>query len=252
LLKSALFGDADAAAIIDKYDITQQYDSPRIKDQQSIGSCTANAGAFMFETYVCVSGQEDVPLSRIFLYKVARNLLREAGDVGCFLRTTMQALATFGVPPEGFCPYDTKLFDEEPRAFLYAMAQNDKALTYYRLDPPGIALPTVVDSMKVNLAANRALVLGFTVYSNMGNSGDVALPGVFSRVQGGHAICLVGYDDAYRIGDSVGAFKFANSWTAGWGHAGYGFLPYDFILKGLASDVWAMMSASWLQLDCFR
>jgi hypothetical protein len=38
---------------------------------------------------------------------------------------------------------------------------------------------------------------------------------------GGHAMLVVGYDDAR------GAFKVINSWGQGWGEAGYGWISYD-------------------------
>ena len=40
---------------------------------------------------------------------------------------------------------------------------------------------------------------------------------------GGHAICLIGYDDSKR------AFKFINSWGSDWGLNGYGWISYDLI-----------------------
>src|SRR6185436_3843345 len=41
---------------------------------------------------------------------------------------------------------------------------------------------------------------------------------------GGHAITLVGYDDARKV------FKFINQWTANWGDKGYGRMTYDTLL----------------------
>ena len=76
-------------------------------------------------------------LSRRFLYKTTRRLLGWQGDRGAYLRTTMQAMVAFGIPPEKFCKYDIANFDAEPDAFLYSMAQSYQALTYYRLDPFG-------------------------------------------------------------------------------------------------------------------
>jgi len=41
--------------------------------------------------------------------------------------------------------------------------------------------------------------------------------------RGGHAICLIGYDD------SKGAFKLQNSWDTDWGINGYGWISYDLM-----------------------
>ena len=43
------------------------------------------------------------------------------------------------------------------------------------------------------------------------------------EIDGGHAICLCGYDD------SLGAFRFKNSWGTGWGDQGYAWISYDYI-----------------------
>ncbi|MFA5930320.1 MAG: C1 family peptidase [Candidatus Micrarchaeia archaeon] len=51
---------------------------------------------------------------------------------------------------------------------------------------------------------------------------------------GWHAVLCVGYDDALAIGDKAGAFLIHNSWDEGWREKGYGWLPYDYLLVGLA------------------
>ena len=58
-----------------------------------------------------------IDASRLFLYKVTRNLLNFKGDTGAFLRSAMGAITLFGVPPEEYWPYDIEKFDKEPPAF---------------------------------------------------------------------------------------------------------------------------------------
>jgi C1A family cysteine protease len=228
---------------------------PAIKAQGQLGSCTANAGAYMYETFAMKAqiGSVD-PLSRLFLYKVSRRLAGSVGDVGAYLRDTMKALALFGVPPEDYWVYNIGDFEKEPTAFEYGIAQNYQATVYYKLDPYGKDADKVIESIKLNLAANRTCIFGFTVYRgciNDGN-GEVKLPGFFDSVSGGHAICAVGYDDAKMIGSSQGAFVFANSWGSAWGDAGFGYLPYEYVRKGLATDWWTMMNGEWLDLTVFK
>lgn len=225
---------------------------PAIKNQGQLGSCTANAGAYMYETFEYMArGICPPPMARKFLYKVTRNLMRETGDTGGYLRTMMQGMATFGMPPEDRDPYDITTFDEEPNSFLYAMAQNYQALAYYRLDPEGKDKESVIQSMKINLSANRACVLGFVVFTNMGK-GEVPLPGLFDSARGGHAIPIVGYDDNHKIGNSVGALKFANSWDVTWGYSGFGWLPYDYVRRSYATDIWTICSQEYLDTGVFN
>ncbi len=190
--------------------------------------------------------------SRLFLYKTTRDLLKSTGDTGAFLRTTMEAMVLFGLPPEDYWPYVVADFDKEPSAFLYSFGQNYQALNYYRLDPAGTEKPPLLDRIRTNLASGLPAMFGFTVYNSYSqassaNKGSIPYPVKGDRVVGGHAVVAVGYDDAMKIrNDSAkateGALLIRNPWGTGWGDGGYGWLPYEYVLKGLASDWWALIS----------
>ena len=93
-----------------------------VEDQEQLGSCTANAGVGMVEYFERKAFGKYIDASRLFLYKATRDLMHEKGDSGAELRSTMGALALFGVPPEEYWPYDIKTFDNIPPAFCYAFA----------------------------------------------------------------------------------------------------------------------------------
>ena len=258
LLKTAIFGDEEGKEVPKRYLIGDHVILPEIKDQGQLGSCTANAAAYMYEAFLRLlqsSGEPapDLQFNRLFIYKATRNLLHLTGDTGAYLRSVMKCLAMFGAPSEEFLPYDTAKFEEEPSAFLYAMAQSFQALTYYRLDPwSENDSEKVLNAIKVNISSNRAIIFGFVVYSNLDNSGDVWMPKLSSKQVGGHAVAGTGYDDNYKIGDEVGAIQFPNSWTKRWGHEGFGWIPYKYVVEGLLSDIWAMMKGEWMDLACFK
>ncbi|MDJ0611751.1 MAG: C1 family peptidase [Kiloniellales bacterium] len=223
-----------------------------VEDQESLGSCTAQAAVGMLEYMMRRAQQTHVDGSRLFVYKVTRKLLGWTGDTGAYLRSAMQAIATFGMPPETFFPYDIARFEEEPDAFLYAFAGNYKALDYTRLDPPGRDGAAILLNVKHALRARFTVMFGFSVYSSISGDADVPYPTNRDKLTGGHAVLAVGYDDDWRIGDCKGAIKFKNSWGTGWGDGGYGFLPYKYIEQGLARDFWTVFNSDWIDTGRFR
>lgn len=234
-----------------------------IEDQQDLGSCTANAGVGLVEYFERRAFNAHADASRLFLYKVTRNLLGWSGDTGAYLRTTMGALALFGAPPEQYWPYtDAKPdFDQEPSAFCYAFAQSYQAVSFYRLDPAGTTPSDLLTAIKTGLAAGLPAMFGFTVYSSInqaGATGKIPYPNKGERVTGGHAVIAVGYDDAMRIKnasagakETVGALMIRNSWGQAWGEAGYGWLPYDYVLRQLAVDWWSLVKSEWVDSKNF-
>jgi C1A family cysteine protease len=226
-----------------------------VEDQGNLGSCTANAAAGLIEYYEQHAFGKHLDASRLFLYKVTRNLLNQEGDTGAYLRDTMKAMVLFGMPPEKYWPYDVARFDTEPTPFCYAFAQSYQAIKYYRLDPPGTAPGKVLTNIKQHLAGNLPAMFGFSVYSSMPGSGDgkgeIPYPQRGDRLEGGHAVLAVGYDDARKIGKDKGALLIRNSWGTGWGDKGYGWLPYSYVESGLADDFWTLLKAEYLDTDLF-
>ena len=227
-----------------------------VEDQSSLGSCTANAGVGLVEYFEKKAFQKYIEASRLFLYKVTRNLMHETGDTGAFLRSTMGALVLFGVPPEEYWPYNITDFDKEPTDFCYAFAQNYQSITYYRLDPPGITKSDLLNQIKTNLSGSLPSMFGFTVYSSIdqaATTGKIPYPSSGDKIVGGHAIVVAGYDDKMIIQNAKpGAFLIRNSWGTGWGDMGYGWLPYDYVLNGLAVDWWSLLKNEWVDTGNFN
>jgi C1A family cysteine protease len=240
----------------------RQWCSP-VEDQGLLGSCTAHAGAGIIEYYERKSFGNHIDASRLFLYKVTRNLMKLKGDTGAYLRTTIGAMVLFGVPPEDYWPYtdDEKKFDKEPPAFCYAFAQNYQTIKYYRHDPPETAANTILNRVKTYLVSGHPAMFGFTVYNSIeqaDKTGKIPFPSPKEKIEGGHAVAAVGYDDKMKIKnkyageETTGALLIRNSWGKEWGEEGYGWLPYEYALKGLAEDFWSVIKKEWIDTGEFN
>ena len=239
----------------------KQWCSP-VENQKSLGSCTAQAGVGLVEYFERRAFGKHIDASRLFLYKVTRNMLHWTGDTGAFLRTTMGAMTLFGVPPEEYWPYEIADFEKEPPAFCYAFAQNYQAISFYRLDPPGTLKKDLLEQIKTNLAGGLPSMFGFTVYASLSQAtttGEIPFPTSGEKILGGHAVVAVGYDDAKKIKNTnpggtttTGALLIRNSWGEDWGSDGYGWLPYDYVLKALATDWWSLLKNEWIDTGAFK
>jgi len=249
---------APAAALPAQVDLRNWF-SP-IEDQGSLGSCTANAAVGLLEYFQRRSKGGHIDASRLFLYKVERNLLGWTGDTGAYLRTAMEALVLFGAPPERFWSYDGQpsntnpRYDLEPPAFCYAFGANYKAIKYFRLDGPGTSPAQILTNIKTYLAHGFPSMFGFPVYSEFDHplpGGLIAFPAPNSNYRGGHAIVAAGYDDTLMIGPDRGALLIRNSWGPTWGNAGYGWMSYKYVTQDLAEDWWTLISADWVNTGQF-
>jgi len=246
------------AALPNRVDLRPYF--PPVWDQQELGACTAHAAAALIGYFEKKASGRTADVSRLFIYKTTRDLTGATGDSGAYLRTTMEALAVFGAPPETYWPYDGKpaasnqRLNIEPSGFCYAFARNFASAMYFRLDPASATPEQVLANVRSHLAAGFPSMFGFPAYDeymNAGSDGKVAYPGTSSQLNGGHANAAVGYDDHLTIGPDTGALLVRNSWGTSWGMQGYAWLSYKYVTQSLAVDWWTVIKQSWLDTGQF-
>lgn len=209
---------------------------PAVYDQGSLGSCTANAigGAHQMEHMKQGCADSFAP-SRLFIYygeRAMEGTINE--DAGAIIRDGMSFVADKGACRETLWPYDVDKFKVAPPAECYTDATAHKVISYH-------AVAHNLNEIKACLAEGYPVVFGFTVYESF-ESAEVARTGVMpmpnlrrEQCMGGHAVLAVGYDDTRK------ALIVRNSWGAGWGDAGYFYMPYGYITTpNLASDFWTL------------
>jgi C1A family cysteine protease len=225
-----------AAALPSAVDLRPQM--PAVYDQGQLGSCTSNAigGAFEFE--LIKQKEPDFVPSRLFIYYNERVIERTVDeDSGAQLRDGMKTLAKQGVCPEPEWPYIISRFATKPTAACYADAKKHLGITYMRVAQD-------VPEMRGCVAAGYPFIFGFTVYESFESdavtrTGNVPMPSGMERTLGGHAMCVVGYDNPKK------QFIVRNSWGTSWGKKGYGTMPYAYFTNtDLSADFWTLRAVS--------
>jgi len=171
----------------------------------------------------------------------------------------MRAMALFGNVPEKHWPYRENLYNEEPPQFCFSYGQSNQSLKYFRLDSFDIPYDILLYEIKIVLTAGFPCIFGFTLYDSVyteynSKNGYIPFPVDIDSVVGGHVVLAVGYDDRMYVSiqqEEPGAILIRNSWGDRWGRGGYGWLPYQYVLKGLTSDWWSLIKSEWFESDNF-
>ncbi|MDR0389880.1 MAG: C1 family peptidase [Spirochaetaceae bacterium] len=96
-------------------------------------------------------------------------------------------------------------------------------VTLYQSHRPAGNLSQVT-LVKKSLAAGKPVIIGMNTPPSFFEPGEVWRPRESPRnFYGGHAVCVVGYDDEKE----GGAFEVLNSWGRKWGRAGFTWIPYN-------------------------
>lgn len=188
-----------------------------------------------------------IQVSRLFEYYATRTIENTVNeDSGATIRDTIKAGAQYGIVDESVWPYDITKFTTKPPSTIWTAAATHKVTSYHSITDGDLA------TIKAAIAAGFLVGYGFQVYDyfmsrEMSTKAFLDLPAKTESLQGGHAQCLVGYNDnmvnPFRS-SSKGAFLVRNSWGVDWGLQGYYWVSADYIKNtSLCSDFWVVQSS---------
>ncbi len=211
-------------------------DCTPVEDQGQIGSCTANAAVGALEFQRRKDGKPAGDLSRLFVYYNSRRMsARDQEDCGASIAQCMAALLAFGTPPERSWPYDPALVMKTPDPNVFQEALGATPREYAKVEG--------LEHVKGALARQQPVVFGTSLpqrcFEEAGRTGVMPTPDAAELAEaeqkGGHAMLLVGYDEAPRT------FIVRNSWGVQWGNQGYFHMTFDtFQLSRAATTSWIL------------
>lgn len=205
-----------------------------VRSQGTEGTCVAFAIAVGVKEWIEKKQNNFKELSPRYLYEKTKKEDEIPDDAprctpkgdGLYIQDALKRIQKYGVCEEKYWKYE-ECSPGNPQSGAEENAEQHKINVYAKLD--------TLDSIKKSLLVNGPCIAGVYVYSNWEKSwptGEITMPGK-SEFLGGHAICIVGYDDDKKY------LKFKNSWGPEWGDNGYGYLPYEYMsLNG--SEAWGI------------
>lgn len=205
--------------------------APDRLNQGQQGSCVAWSSAYAARTILEASSNgisgNQTAFSPAFMY----NQIGLEGCQGSYIIRAMENLTKVGAVPFNDFPYTDQDCQRQPSGQLIQEAGQKRMIGFTRLTGDEDAGNIDIHAIKEHLAKDVPVVIGMMVGGSfmqemMGqdvwhpNSDDYNMMGF-----GGHAMCVIGYDDRKE----GGAFQIMNSWGKEWGNNGIGWVLYkDF------------------------
>lgn len=208
-----------------------QFHGP-VVSQGATGSCVGQSVRSAYE-YLARAFWKDQTFraSSMYPYYNARSLEgTRILDNGTYLRLGVKGAEKYGNCSMSVWPFDAAKINVKPPTAAFTEGSKREIRDYLRCEN--------LDEVKAALAQDWPVIVGFGVYNTTSSTkarttGVIDVPQPGAPRQGGHAVCLVGYDDYKEL------VKFKNSWGDGWGDDGYGYLPYEYF-DDYVHDMWTI------------
>jgi hypothetical protein len=205
--------------------------APPVGDQGHQGSCVAWSSAYAARTIEEAARTGADPNSLRFSPSFLYNQIGLENCDGSYIEKAMEFMTQSGSVPYDQFPYDDHDCAKQPDQQLLEEARQYKMRGFNRLTPGDRNNVIDLHAIKENIAQGAPVVIGMQVggsYMQPMLGKDLWEPSEEDRSMlgfGGHAQCVVGYDDR-KYG---GAFLLMNSWGPQWGNNGFAWVRYpDF------------------------
>ena len=194
---------------------------PAVGAQGEQGSCVAWATTYYMRSYYenrqNTTTVKQTPLSPAFVYNQLKK--QDAScKIGLNIGMALEFLKLKGAPPLRSFPYSQNNCSALPDQVVESVASQFKIESWKRLTKGNL------DDVKGEIARDRPVVIGMRVSEKFkdfkGKSNFEELISE-SETRGGHAMTVVGYDDARQ------AFRLVNSWGQQWGDRGFAWISYE-------------------------
>ncbi len=203
--------------------------APNRGDQGSQGSCVAWSSAYAAQTILTAASTGQDPNVIAFSPSYLYNQIRLSNDCqGSYIQKAMEAMRANGGVPLSQYPYSDQDCSRVPGSAAIQTGRQHAIHGFTRLTEGDNLNQISVRAIKEHLAKDAPVVIGMMVGQSfmqdmMGK--DLWQPQGMDQSQmgmGGHAMCVIGYDDS-KYG---GAFQIMNSWSPAWGKNGIGWVQY--------------------------
>ncbi len=210
-----------------------KYCPPRLNQGQQ-GSCVGWASSYAARSILYAKEtNQKLNTKTAFSPAYVYNKIALQDCQGSFLLNAMKTMHQEGDLRMQDFPYNERTCTNEPSSSQNRAASPYKIKGYNRLSKGGNNYKTDLQAIKQNLAQGAPVVIGMMVGGTFmqGMAGHkVWRPTQADYSQrgfGGHAMCVIGYDD--YLDNGKGGFQIMNSWGPEWGENGIGWISYkDF------------------------
>jgi len=203
--------------------------APTRRSQGQQGSCVGWASAYAARTILEAAATGVKPNKTTFSPSFLYNQIGLRGCQGAYTGEALEHMKHKGLLHFSKFPYDPNSCNKMPTSGQLSEATRYKIRGYNRLTKTGRDYDVDIEGIKQNIAQNAPVIIAVKVpYSFQDMMGKrlwrpTAAEARSVDEHGGHAMCLIGYDDNKQ------EFEIMNSWGDDWGDNGCVFVSYtDF------------------------